>query len=90
MLPLVRPALLAVVVLSAIYTRHDFFGPLLYLADPNQYPLALGLFAFYSARITDWAHLMAAATLATVPLIVLFFAAQRYVVQSITMTGLKG
>jgi ABC-type glycerol-3-phosphate transport system permease component len=90
MLPLVRPALIAVAVLSTIYTWHDFFGPLVYLSDPNQYPLALGLFAFYAARTTDWTHLMAAATLATGPLLALFFAAQHYVVQGITISDLKG
>jgi multiple sugar transport system permease protein len=90
MLPLVRSALVVVAVLSTVYTWHDFFGPLVYLTDPNQYPLALGLYAFHSERTTDWTHLMAAATLTTLPLLVLFFATQRYVLQGIAMTGLKG
>jgi multiple sugar transport system permease protein len=90
MLPLVRSALIVVAFLSTVYTWHDFFGPLVYLSDPSQYPLGLGLFAFHSERTTDWTHLMAAATLTTLPLLVLFFATQRHVLQGITMTGLKG
>jgi multiple sugar transport system permease protein len=90
MLPLVQSALIVVAVFSVVYTWHDFFGPLVYLSDPSQYPLALGLFAFQSEHTTDWTHLMAAATLTTLPLLALFFAAQRYIVQGITMTGIRG
>jgi multiple sugar transport system permease protein len=90
MLPLVRPALIVVAIFSFVWTWQDFFGPLIYLADPGQYPLTLGLFAFRAQRTTDWPLLMTAASLATVPLIVLFALTQRYFVQGITMTGLKG
>jgi multiple sugar transport system permease protein len=90
MLPLVRSPLVVVAVFSAVYTWQDFFGPLVYLSDPHQYPLSLGLFAFQADRTTDWTHLMAGSTLATLPLVALFFAAQRYVLQGVAMTGLKG
>jgi multiple sugar transport system permease protein len=90
MLPLVRSALIVVAVFSFVWTWQDFFGPLIYLSDPNSFPLSLGLFAFHAQRTTDWTHLMAAATLTTLPLIVLFFFTQRYFLQGITLTGLKG
>jgi multiple sugar transport system permease protein len=90
MLPLVRSALIVVAVFSFVWTWQNFFGPLVYLSDQNQYPLTLGLFAFRAQRTTDWPLLMAAASLTTVPLMILFFAAQRYFVQGVTMTGLKG
>ena len=90
MLPLVRPALIVVALFSFVWTWQEFFQPLIYLSDPNSYPLSLGLFAFQGQRTTDWQLLMAAGTLTTLPLIVLFFAAQRYFLQGITMTGLKG
>lgn len=90
MLPLVRSALLVVAVFSFTWTWQDFFGPLVYLSDPTQYPLSLGLFAFQGKYFTDWAHLMAASTLTTLPLIVLFFLTQRYFLGGITLTGLKG
>jgi multiple sugar transport system permease protein len=90
MLPLVRSALLVVAVFTFVWTWQDFFGPLVYLSDPNQYPLSLGLFAFRAQRTTDWPLLMAASTLTTLPLVALFFATQRYFLQGIAMTGLKG
>lgn len=90
MLPLVRPALIVVAVFTFVWTWQGFFGPLVYLSDPNQYPLTLGLFAFRAQRTTDWPLLMAAATLSMLPLVALFFMTQRYFVQGITMTGLKG
>ena len=90
MLPQVRSALIVMAIFSFVWTWHDFFGPLVYLSDSNQYPLTLGLFAFRAQHTTDWPHLMAAATLTTLPLVALFFLLQRYFVQGITMTGIKG
>ena len=90
MLPLVRSALIVVAIFSFVWTWQDFFGPLVYLGNTSQYPLTLGLFAFRAQRTTDWPLLMAAASLTTVPLVVLFFLTQRYFVKGITMTGLKG
>jgi multiple sugar transport system permease protein len=90
MLPLVRSALMVVAVFTFLYTWHDFFGPLIYLSERNQYPLSLGLFAFRAQRTTEWSLMMAASTLATLPLVGVFFFTQRYFLQGITLTGLKG
>jgi multiple sugar transport system permease protein len=90
MLPLARPALIVAAILSFLWTWHEFFGPLVYLADRHQYPLSLGLFAFRAQHSTEWGLLMAAATLATAPLIGIFCFTQRYIVASLTLTGLKG
>jgi multiple sugar transport system permease protein len=90
MLPLVRSALLVVAVFTFLGTWHEFFGPLIYLSDNSQYPLSLGLFAFRSQRTTEWSLMMAASTLATLPLVIVFFLAQRSFLQGITLTGLKG
>lgn len=90
MLPLVRPALLVMAVFTFLWTWHDFFGPLVYLSDQSQYPLSLGLFAFRAQRTTEWSLMMAASTLVTLPLIVIFFFAQRYFLDGIRMTGIKG
>ena len=89
MLPLVRPALLVAALLSFIWTWHEFFGPLIYLSDRSQYPLSLGLFAFRAQHTTEWSLLMAASTLVTLPLVVLFFCTQRAFLEGITLTGLK-
>ena len=90
MLPLVRPALAVVAVFTYLATWHDFFGPLIYLGDVNDYPLSLGLFAFQAQRTTEWALLMGASTLVTLPLIILFTFTQRYFLNGIALTGIKG
>jgi multiple sugar transport system permease protein len=90
MLPLVRPALIVMAVFTFLWTWHEFLGPLIYLSDKDLYPLSLGLFAFRAQRTTEWALLMAGATLTTVPLVLIFFFSQRYFLEGIKMTGLKG
>lgn len=90
MLPLVRPALIVVAVFTLLWTWQDFFGPLVYLSDQSQYPLTLGLFAFQAQRTTEWALLMAGSVLVTLPLVIVFGFTQRYFVQGISMTGIKG
>lgn len=88
--PLIKPALLVIAVFNIMWTWNDFFGPLIYLSDSKQYPLVMGLYAFRTQHSTEWT-LMMAATLATCfPLIGLFFIAQRYFIEGITLTGLKG
>jgi multiple sugar transport system permease protein len=90
MLPLVRPALIVVGVFSFLWTWHEFFIPLVYLTEREQFPLALGLFAFKNQRTVEWDLMMAASVLATLPLIVIFLCAQRYFLQGVSMTGIKG
>ena len=89
-MPLVKPALLVVALFHFMYTWNDFLGPLIYLDDSIEYPLVLGLYAFQTRFGIQW-HLMMAATLGvTFPLIVLFFVAQRYFIEGVTLSGLKG
>ncbi len=90
MLPLVRPALLVMAVFTFMWTWQEFFGPLVYLQDTNKFPLSLGLYTFRARRTTDWNLMMAGATLATLPLVIVFFAAQRYFLEGIKLTGIKG
>ncbi|HEX4204302.1 MAG TPA: carbohydrate ABC transporter permease [Ktedonobacteraceae bacterium] len=92
MLPLAKPALLVVAIFTFTSDWNNFLGPLIYLNDQSKYTLALGLQAFQGSQ---WhgAHyelMMAAALLMTLPMVVLFFVAQKYFVQGITMTGSKG
>jgi multiple sugar transport system permease protein len=87
-LPLVQPALIVVAVFTLLTTWNDFFGPLIYLSDPESYPLSLGLYAFRAQRSTEWALLMAASVLVTLPVIALFAFGQRYFLTGIKTTGL--
>lgn len=90
MLPLAGPALAVVAIFTFINTWNDFLGPLIYLSSQTNYTIALGLATFKGMYATQWQYLMAAATVMIVPIIVLFFLAQRYFVQGIVMTGVKG
>ena len=90
MVPLLKPALMVVGVFHFMYAWNDFLGPLIYLDDATKYPLVLGLYAFQRRHTVDWNLMMAAALATTAPLIALFFVAQRYFVEGIALTGLKG
>jgi ABC-type glycerol-3-phosphate transport system permease component len=89
-LPLVKPALAAVAVFTFMGTWNDFMGPLIYISDQRLYPLSLGLFDFRTQHGADYGMLMAASTLMTLPVIAIFFLAQRYFIQGVTLTGMKG
>ncbi|WP_261304055.1 hypothetical protein [Paenibacillus andongensis] len=69
---------------------NDFLGPLLYLNDPSQYTLSLGLQQFQNEISTEWGLLMAATFLMILPIIILFFFLQKSFIQGITFTGIKG
>jgi ABC-type glycerol-3-phosphate transport system permease component len=90
MLPLVQPAVMVVAIFNFIYAWNDFLGPLLYLDDASKYPFAIGLYAFRTRFALQWNLLTAAALAITLPLIVAFFLLQRYFIEGVTLTGVKG
>jgi multiple sugar transport system permease protein len=92
--PLSKPALMVVAVFTFIWTWNDFFTPLLYLEDEQKYTFAIALQKFVrgsqgSVFGTQWNLLMAANMVVTVPIVLLFFAAQRTFVEGISLTGVK-
>lgn len=89
-LPLIRPALTAVAIFSFQGAWNDFLTPLIYLSDPSKFTLQLGLAQFQGSFHTDWNLIMAASVVVMLPMAVIFFLAQKYFVQGITMTGTKG
>lgn len=89
-LPLSKPALIVVAVFTFITVWNDFLGPLIYLNDDEKFTLALGLASFRGLYNAQWGYLMAASTATIVPVVLLFFVAQRYFIQGITLTGIKG
>lgn len=89
-LPLAKPALATVALFQFIYAWNDFLGPLIYINTQSLYTISLGLQSFLSSYGTQWGMLMAASTLATLPMILLFFFAQRTFVQGINLTGIVG
>lgn len=89
-LPLSKPALSVVALFQFIYSWNDFLGPLIYLNKQSLYPLSLGLNEMLGTYSTNWSWLMAAATVATLPMIALFFLTQKTFIQGIALTGAKG
>lgn len=89
-LPLSIPALVTVAIFTFIGTWVDFMNPLIYLQSPEKFTLSLGLQQFQSTHALEWGMLMAASTLMMLPIVALFFVAQRAFIQGIVTSGLKG
>lgn len=90
MLPLSRPALITVAIFTFLNAWNDLIGPLVYLRTPDTYTVAIGLAQFRGAMTTRWDLQMAAAAVMILPVVLLFFFAQRYFIKGIVMTGIKG
>ncbi len=89
-IPLSKPALATVALFQFVITWNDFGGPLLYLSDPQKFPLAYGLERFVSSYGDQTNLLLAAATVFTLPMILIFFLAQKTFIRGISTTGIKG
>ena len=89
-IPLAKPALATIVLFEVMFVWHDFLRPLIYLNSQDNYTLALGLQQFFTLYGAEWGALMAAASLITIPIVVVFFFAQRTFIEGIHLTGLKG
>lgn len=90
MLPLCKPVLATVGVLQFMAHWNDLFGPVLYLNNERLYTLMIGLTYFRTEYRTSWQYLMAASLLVLLPSVIIFFAGQKYFVQGIALTGIKG
>ena len=89
-MPLIKPTLACIAIFTFMGVWNDFMGPLIYLADQRLYPLSLGLYAFNVQKGGDYGMMMAGSLLMTLPVILIFFFAQKYFIQGITLTGVKG
>jgi ABC-type glycerol-3-phosphate transport system permease component len=89
-LPLCKPALAVCAVFTFLGTWNDLLGPVIYLNDNSKFTAAVGLANFVSSRTQDYNLLMAATLVTIVPMIVLYFVSQRYLIGGIASVGLKG
>jgi multiple sugar transport system permease protein len=88
---LAKPAIAAVSLFSVLYCFNDFFLPLLYVGEnPDNWVVSVGLSQFRSLHQVQWNLVMAATLLVMLPVIILFFLAQRAFVEGVTLTGVKG
>lgn len=90
MLPQIKPVLAAIAIWTFMGTWNNFMGPLIYISSPENMPLAYALQLFNSERGGSFGLMMAFATMATIPVIVLFFAAQRWFIEGVQLSGLGG
>jgi len=89
-LPQVRPALVAVAIITFQGAWNDFMWPLVALASRDMYTLPVGLFYFKSAHYTQYNLLLASSLFNTVPILILFFIFQRYFIEGAVSSGVKG
>ncbi len=89
-LPLSLPALSTLAALTFLDSWNNFLWPLIAVTSTNQMTLPLGLAMFQSAHSIEWTHLMAGNVMSLIPMLIIFFAAQRYFVRSVAATGITG
>jgi multiple sugar transport system permease protein len=90
MLPLSRPALASLALITFVTTWNDYLGPLIYLRSPDLRTIQLGLSTFISQYNAEYALIMTGSVLSVLPVAVIFLLGQRYFVEGIATTGLKG
>jgi ABC-type glycerol-3-phosphate transport system permease component len=89
-LPLARPALIIVGIFSFLTYWNEFLTPLIYLQSDDNYPLSVGIANFIGLQNQDFALAMTGAAIAIAPCLILFFIAQRWFIQGVVITGVKG
>nr|WP_296009892.1 carbohydrate ABC transporter permease [uncultured Blautia sp.] len=91
-LPTIKPAIISCVIFQFIWSFNDFLGPLIYVTSLEKYPvsLALKMSIDQSSGIVEWNQILAMSFIALLPAIILFFCAQKYFVEGIAASGVKG
>ncbi|MDR0623900.1 MAG: carbohydrate ABC transporter permease [Treponema sp.] len=90
MLPLSKPALSTLTIITFVTTWNDFLGPMIYLTRTELKTIQIGLRMFISQYSSEYGLIMAASVVALIPVLVIFLSLQRYFVQGVAATGLKG
>ncbi len=90
MLPLSKPALSTLTIFTFVSTWNDYLGPLIYLKSPEKKTIQLGLKMFISQYSSDYGLIMAGSVLSLIPVLIVFLLLQRYFVEGVAATGLKG
>ncbi len=89
--PLLKPAIISVVVFQFIWTMNDFMGPLIYLSSVEKYPVSLALkMSIGATEEVEWANVIAISVVALVPSVAVFFMAQKHFIEGASSSGIKG
>jgi multiple sugar transport system permease protein len=90
-LPLIGPAIITTVIFSFYWKWEDFFGPLLYLNNPRKYPVSVALQLFSDPNsVSNWGGMFAMSVLSLIPVIAIFVFFQKYIVEGMVTSGIKG
>src|ERR1035437_2667225 len=90
LVPLVKPAMATTAIFGFVYNWNDFMNPLIYLNSTSNYTLALGLQTFTTMYGTNYDLMMAASTIVLLPILIIFFFGQRFFIEGVATSGLKG
>ena len=89
-IPLAKPAIATMMIFSFVWVWNDYMSPYLYISDINKQMLSVGIKLFSAGQVQDYGAQMAAATLVLIPIIIMFMFCQRYFVEGVTSSGVKG
>ncbi|HTJ71820.1 MAG TPA: carbohydrate ABC transporter permease [Actinospica sp.] len=89
-LPLSKPALASLALLTFVNTWNDYMGPFIYLTDNDHWTIQLGLQSFIGEYSSDYAMMMTGSVLSVLPILVIFLFGQRYFIRGIATSGMKG
>ena len=90
LVPLCAPIMITVAIFTFMFYWNDFQGPLIYLRSDSKFTLALGILSLRGAYASKWNYIMAASLVMVLPAVVLFAIGQRYFIEGIVLTGIKG
>lgn len=90
-IPILKPAIISVCLFQFMWSMNDFLGPLIYISSVEKYPVALALkMSIDTTEAFEWNRILAMTVLALTPSLVIFFLAQKYFIEGVSTTGLKG
>jgi multiple sugar transport system permease protein len=90
MLPLVKPALSALAIFTFLGMWNSFFYPLIFLNTPSTFTVPMMLNLYRGMYATDWTLMMAGASIALIPVLIVYIIGQRYIIEGVTLSGIKG
>ncbi|OQO83589.1 sugar ABC transporter permease [Enterococcus casseliflavus] len=92
LLPQLKPALISCIIFQFVWSFNDFLGPLIYISSVNKYPVALALKMSIdtSSGVVAWNQILAMSLISLLPALILFFSAQKFFVEGVTSSGIKG
>lgn len=90
MLPLVKPGMATLVIFTFVTIWNDFMGPLIYINSTGKKTIQLGLRLFITQFSADYSSIMAAALVTLIPVIIVFLSLQKYFVEGVATSGIKG